>query len=75
MYLKKVCIVTNCIGNRDVIKDGKNGFIIKNSDYKEIIEKINPENYNEVSKNAEKDILTVFNTNRMVKEYKKEYRK
>lgn len=75
MYLKKVCIVTNCIGNRDVIKDGKNGFIIKNNDYKEIIEKINPENYNEISKNAEKDILTVFNTDRMVEEYKKEYRK
>ena len=75
MYLGKVCIVTNCIGNRDVIKNGKNGFIIKTNDYKEIIEKINPENYNEISKNAEKDILTVFNTDRMVEEYKKEYRK
>lgn len=75
MYLKKVCIVTNCIGNRDVIKNGKNGFIIKTNDYKEIIEKINPENYNEISKNAEKDILTVFNTDRMVKEYILEYNK
>lgn len=75
MYLKKVCIVTNCIGNRDVIKDEKNGFIIKNNDYKEIIEKINSENYNEISKKAEKDILAVFNTDRMVEEYKKEYRK
>lgn len=75
MYLGKVCIVTNCIGNRDVIKDGKNGFIIKNNDYKEIIEKINPENYNEISKNAEKDILTDFNTDKMVKEYILEYNK
>lgn len=75
MYLKKVCIVTNCIGNRDVIKNGKNGFIIKTNDYKEIIEKISLENYNEISKNAEKDILTVFNTDRMVKEYILEYNK
>lgn len=75
MYLKKVCIVTNCIGNRDVIKNGKNGFIIKTNDYKEIIEKINPENYNEISKNAEKDILTDFNTDKMVKEYILEYNK
>lgn len=75
MYLKKVCIVTNCIGNRDVIKNEKNGFIIKTNNYKEIIERINPENYSKISKNAKEAILSVFNTDKMVKEYKKEYRK
>lgn len=27
MYYKKICIVSNCIGNRDVIINGKNGFV------------------------------------------------
>ena len=75
MYLKKICIVSDCIGNRDVIENEKNGFIIKNNNYKEIIESINKDNYNEFSKIAQKDILSVFNTDNMIKEYKKEYEK
>lgn len=75
MYLKKVCVVTDCIGNRDVIENKKNGFIIKKDNYKEIIESINQDNYNELSKMAQKDILSVFNTDNMIKEYKKEYEK
>ena len=40
MYMKKICIVSDVIGNRDVIKNGKNGFIIKNSqDLEKIIKK------------------------------------
>lgn len=73
MYLKKICIVTNCIGNRDVIKDGENGFIIKNNNFKEILGKINSDIYDETVKKSQKDIVTVFNTVRMVEEYIKKY--
>ena len=29
MYMKKLCVVSNVIGNKDVIHDGKNGFVCK----------------------------------------------
>lgn len=74
MYLKKVCIVTDCIGNRDVIRNNENGFIIKDNNYKEIIEKLNKEVCKKVSENARKDVLKVFNTERMAKEYKEKYK-
>lgn len=74
MYLKKVCIVTNCIGNRDVIENGNNGFVIKNNHYKDIIEKINLEKYDKVSKEAKKDILIEFNTDKMIKNYIFQYK-
>ena len=32
MYLEKVCIVSNIIGNRDVIEDGRNGYIAQDTD-------------------------------------------
>lgn len=73
MYLKKCCIVTNCIGNRDVIKNGQNGFIINNDNYKEIIYNLNEIIYDKVSQNAKQDVINVFCTRKMVQEYKKEY--
>lgn len=73
MYLKKCCIVTNCIGNRDVIIDNKNGFIIDNN-YKEIIDTLNEKLYERISNEAQKSILDKFNTDRMVKEYIGEYK-
>lgn len=74
MYLKKCCVVSDCIGNRDVIKNAENGFIIKDNNYKEIIEGLNETICNKVSSNAKKDILNKFNTNRMSEEYIKLYR-
>lgn len=73
MYLKKICIVTNCIGNRDVIKNGKNGFIIENDNYKDIIDKLNLENYNCISEKAKNDVYEIYNINKMVREYINEY--
>lgn len=74
MYLRKCCIVTDCIGNRDVIKNSENGFIIKNGNYKEIIENLDETICNEVSEKAQRDILNNFNVKRMSKEYIKQYR-
>src|SRR5690606_37885470 len=32
LSLAKSCVVTNCDGNRDLVKDGYNGFLINNFD-------------------------------------------
>ena len=74
MYLKKICIVTDCIGNRDVIEYGKNGFIIYEKNYKDLIENIVKEDCHQITKNAKDDILNIYNTMIMSNEYKRIYR-
>lgn len=73
MYLKKICLVTDCIGNRDVIKNGKNGFIINNNNYKDIIDNFNELKYKNIVENANKDIYDKFNIKRMAEEYRSIY--
>lgn len=74
MFLKKLCIVTDVIGNRDVIEQEKNGFVIKEN-YKDIIQNISEESYKYLSENAQQSVLKKFNSELMVKEYVKEYLK
>lgn len=76
MALGKVCIVTNVIGNKDVIVNGENGFIANNKEeFVEIIEKLrkNPELFNKISKNARKCIEEEFEINIMFDNYRKLY--
>lgn len=76
MYLKKICIVSNVIGNRDVIKNGENGFICDSlEDYKNVISKIieNKEQFEQIKARAQKDILESYNTKTMSESYKKVY--
>ena len=45
MYMKKVCVVSNVIGNRDVIHNGENGFVCtKAEDFVKAIEACRGEN-------------------------------
>ncbi len=39
LALSKPCVVSNCDGNKDLIKDGFNGFIIKNEEVQKYVEK------------------------------------
>ena len=73
MYMKKICVVSNVIGNRDVIKDNKNGYIANNLD--EFVEKIkNIGEGSEIIQNkAKTDINESYNTNIMIEKYKKLY--
>jgi glycosyltransferase involved in cell wall biosynthesis len=57
LALSKPCVVSDCDGNRDLIKHGYNGYIIKDEDifkYKECILNLleNKQLYEELSKNA-----------------------
>ena len=76
MYMNKICIVTNVIGNRDVIKNNVNGFIANDCD--EFLDKIryiceNKENNKKIKENALKSINEIFNINAMVEKYIGEY--
>lgn len=71
MYLKKICIVSNCIGNRDVIANGKNGFIADRlEDYIKILQNNIEES---ISRNAYQSIIEKYNASNMIYEYNKVY--
>lgn len=70
MYFAKTCLVTNVLGNRDVIKDGINGYLFNNKS--EFISKVkNIEQL--VSQNARKEVENSYSKERMVNEYIKKY--
>lgn len=75
MYMKKICIVSDVIGNRDVIENGKNGYIAENEDgYANIINKLlKDKNFVELINREWEDIQTIYNMKNMVKKYKEEY--
>ncbi len=73
-YMKKLCIVSNVIGNRDVIKDKENGYIYNNiEDIKKIIKSINKENYYRIINKYYYEIINKYNAEKMVKKYEKQY--
>ncbi len=75
MYMKKICIVSNCIGNRDVIINNQNGFIANNlKDYIEILNNLvlNKLDYG-VREVAREDSINKFNMKKMIKEYMEAY--
>ena len=72
MYLGKICIVSNVIGNRDVIINNVNGFIAKSvDDYVSIITRIinNEVNCSGISLAAHNDIVSKYNMNLVSKRY------
>ena len=74
MYMNKICIVNNTIGNKDIIHNGQNGFVCKNLD--EFVMSIRTAQKGNIKKyieNAYQDILTKYNTTVMPKEYNKIY--
>lgn len=80
MYLEKICLVSNVVGNKDVIKNGYNGYLCNNaSDFIKIIKKIymrdDDKRSNKIKENAKKDILCHYNSTTMVEGYKKIYLK
>lgn len=76
MCLKKICIVSNVIGNRDVIKNGVNGFVCKNAD--EFVDAIRAVINREadcprIAANAYEDIKTEYNTDVMYSKFNQLY--
>lgn len=75
MYMKKVCVVSNVIGNRDVIHNGENGFVCeKAEDFVKAIEKCKGEDGKLIAQ-AHQDVLDMYNTKAMAKQYSEKYKK
>lgn len=73
MYMKKVCVVSNVIGNRDVIHNGQNGFVCSETeDFISAIEECEGGMEN-MKQQAHQDVLEIYNTKVMALEYSKKY--
>lgn len=74
MYMRKPCVVSDVIGNHDVIQNEKNGYVCQElSEYKRAIETIEYKETDELVDEAYKDILINFNTQIMAKRYHEKY--
>ena len=83
MFMKKPCIVSNVIGNRDVIHDGENGFVCNDVvDYVAAIKRCQTEacdgestEVQSMVEHAYTDILNEYNTKAMAEKYSRIYLK
>lgn len=75
MYLKKVCVASNVIGNNNVIENGKNGYLCSNiREYCSAINKVIEGNNAKIISAAYSDIINHYNSDKMATEYIKIYR-
>lgn len=75
MYMKKVCIVSDVIGNRDVIHNGKNGYVCKSvGEFVNTIYNIAKTNNAKIVAEAYQEILDEYNVERMAQKYMEIYR-
>lgn len=77
MYMKKVCVVSNVVGNRDVIHDKKNGYVCDSASsfVKEIRSLISHDNLiSSVVDNAHDDVVRHYNSQIMAKSYELIYK-
>lgn len=72
MYMKKLCVVNNVIGNRDVIHNGENGFVcVSVDDFVEAIREAG--NHQDYIDNAYYNVLNAYNTEVMADNYSRIY--
>lgn len=71
MYMRKLCVVNDVIGNHDVIKNGKNGFVCKTVE--EYVTSIKTEAKDNLIENAYNDIIKKYNTKTMCYHYEEIY--
>ncbi|MBR1812208.1 MAG: glycosyltransferase [Lachnospiraceae bacterium] len=74
MARKKVCIVSNVIGNRDVIRDGENGFLCTDfEDYIKAIQKALADPCEALREQACRDVERQYNIQHMAETYDRIY--
>ena len=77
MYLKKICLVSNVIGNRDVIRNNENGFICNSAEeYAQHIRNIigGISDGNSITENSHQDVNQFYNIDLMAESYSKIYK-
>lgn len=78
MYLKKICLVSDVIGNRDVIRSGENGVICRHvQEYVDAIWRIahDGESGKLLSEAAHKDVEAHYNVDLMARMYSEIYQR
>lgn len=76
MYMRKPCVVSNVIGNRDVIHDRVNGFVCNQvNDYVQAIKTVKDGGNQNVVENAYEDVYKIYNTKVMAQQYSQIYLK
>ncbi|MBC3898677.1 glycosyltransferase [Acetobacterium malicum] len=76
MYIKKLILVSNTMGNKSVIKDGINGYVCeKPEEYAAKIKMAMKEFPGQLPERAYQDVLNIYNTDAMKKKYIEFYRK
>lgn len=74
MYKRKLCVVSDVIGNRDVIHNDINGYVCHNTDeFVRIIKSLQGKNLSRLIEKAHSDILTQYNTAVMADKYSEIY--
>lgn len=74
MYLRKPCIVSDVIGNRDVIRNGENGYICTtDAEFVQAIRTVRDGDPTPLVETAFTDIETTYNKNVMVQQYREIY--
>lgn len=75
MYIKKLILVSNTMGNKSVVKDGVNGYVCETADeYTEKIKAAMKEFPKELPERAYQDVLEIYNTEVMKKKYVEFYK-
>lgn len=74
MYMKKPCVVSDVIGNHDVIRNEENGYVCNSvDDFVKAISKIRAGKAKKVIEKAYKDIFDFYDTKVQAKAYSKIY--
>lgn len=74
MYMKKICVVSNVIGNRDVIHNGENGLVCSTAEeFADAIKTTEDSNNVAMSIHAYEDVLKEYNTKVMANKYRMIY--
>ena len=70
MYIKKLCLVSNVMGNKSVIRYSENGYVCRTAEeYAERIREAMNEFPYEITENAYQDVLSIYNTRVMREKY------
>lgn len=70
MFIKKLILVSNVMGNRSVIKDGVNGYVCTTAEeYAERIKNAMKDFPSELPEKAYQDVLTIYNSEVMKRKY------
>lgn len=70
MYIKKLCLVSNTMGNKSVIRDGVNGYVCNTAEeYAERIKSAMKRFPEELPSAAHADVMETYNTDVMRKKY------